>query len=91
MKCYRCCKAWNFIRRLFGLKRKLCAGWTVEKAVDLKAMHGFDVEQELADILKEEINKEMILEYGPDWQKEQDEQIIKCLKEFAAEKEKKNE
>ena len=45
--------------------------------------HGLDLEQELFDILKEEINKEMIKEYGPNWQQEQDEQIIKELKKFA--------
>jgi hypothetical protein len=68
MKCYKCCKIWNKIRIFFGFKRKLCGQWTVEKITDLEVMHGLGVEQELVDILGEEINKEMIKEYGPDWQ-----------------------
>ena len=59
--------------------------WTIEDPAELVAVHGIDVEQELADILKEEIHKEMVLEYGPDYRQKQDEEYIKCLKKFAEE------
>ena len=39
--------------------RKLEAKWTIEDAQDLKIMHGFDAEEELAAILKQEIKAEI--------------------------------
>jgi len=51
----------------------------------------FDVEQELADILQEEINIELIKEYGPDWKEKQDAEIIKTLKQFVKELEEKKD
>jgi len=54
-----------------------------DKEIDGLIEHGLDLEQELFDILKEEINKEMIKEHGPDWKQKQDEQLIKCIKQVA--------
>lgn len=47
------------IRRLLGFKRKLSGGWTLEKAEDLRALYGMDIESELCNTLKEEIAKEI--------------------------------
>ena len=40
--------------------RKLKAGWTVEAVQDLQSMYSLDLEQEMADALKEEIDKEIL-------------------------------
>ncbi|RKZ78057.1 MAG: hypothetical protein DRQ35_06590 [Gammaproteobacteria bacterium] len=38
------------------IKRTLRAGWTIEDAVDLKAMHGLDLEEEITKALIANIN-----------------------------------
>lgn len=76
----------HYIRtKIFRQKRYLIDNWTVEEMQNIEAIHGIDIEQELYDILKEEINKEMITEHGPDWQQRCDEEIIKHLKQFQQE------
>jgi len=85
MSCYWCCKVKNRIAVFFGFKRKLCGQWTVEDVGELEIMHGLDVEQELANILTEEINKEMVSEYGPNWKEDKDREIIKAIKEITKE------
>lgn len=48
-------------RFFFGRRtRTLSAAWRVEIAQDLKAIHGIDVEKEIADILKHEIDQEIL-------------------------------
>lgn len=42
--------------------------------------HGFDIEEELANILRHEIDLEMRKEYGEDWKEKQDFDIIQDLK-----------
>lgn len=55
-------KCINIVRSWFGLPpllRKLSGKWTVDNAVALVAMHGLDVEDELARILADEIRIEV--------------------------------
>lgn len=51
-------RLWNWFLVKIGRKRKLRGQWTVEDMEELKNLHGFDVEQELANILVDEIEKE---------------------------------
>jgi len=51
---------WNKLKQTYPTIRKLRAGWTIEEFADIEAHHGIDLEQELADILREEITKELL-------------------------------
>lgn len=70
--------------------RKLRATYTTEMVEELEILHGIDVEGELAAILSEEINKEMILEHGENWKEEQDDAIITAIKKIAKEQDNDN-
>ena len=49
-------KVWNKLKHTYPTTRD----WTMEDFSDLEAHHGIDLEQELADILREEITKEFL-------------------------------
>jgi len=64
-------KLYKYLKSLLNRKRHLNAKWTVELAVDLEATYSVDLENELAVILAEEIEEEMVKEHGPNWKEEQ--------------------
>lgn len=52
-------KAWDILKRK-DKSRKLVAEWTVEMAEDFMTYHGLDLENEIAEILKKQIDEEIL-------------------------------
>ena len=51
-------KVWDHLKdEELGSIRKLHAEWSVETAQDMRAMHGIDVEEELANALTDDLTK----------------------------------
>ena len=55
-------KVWDKLKEDPMQRRTLEGKWTVETVYDLEALHGIDVESELAKTLVEEIDKEILNE-----------------------------
>lgn len=51
-------KIWDRLKETEPRPRTLKSGWTIEDAVEIQAVHGLDVEQELVDALAAEMAKE---------------------------------
>lgn len=62
--------------------RKLKPVWTPEMVANLKVTHGLDLESELATILAEEIEKEMVILTGKT-QMEREQEIVDQLRALA--------
>jgi hypothetical protein len=68
-------------QKIRRFRRKLKGIWTIELCQDLEAMHGFDVESELADILQDEIRKEFALIENDPMYKEAIDTAVKSIRD----------